>query len=133
VSAAVVVDEFLLPRFGPGYRALLDRILPGAFAQAVADAGTFFEREIPALREWNFGEAELGRIAQPVLAVLGGESDALWPRFGETHRLLLAQLPRVEEVVVPGANHGLPMQNPRAMAESLQDFFDRHPIPTERR
>jgi pimeloyl-ACP methyl ester carboxylesterase len=60
--AEQVVDEFFQPRFGPGYRALLDQILPEAFAQAVADAGTWFERESPALREWAFGETELRRV-----------------------------------------------------------------------
>ena len=43
-GAEVVVDEFLQARW-PGYRATLERALPGAFAQAVADAGTWFERE----------------------------------------------------------------------------------------
>ena len=56
-GAAVVVDEFLRARW-PSYRAELDRALPGAFAQAVADAGTTFEVELPALSDWAFGEAE---------------------------------------------------------------------------
>ncbi len=38
-GAEVVVDEFLQARW-PGYGTTLDRVLPGAFAQAVADAGT---------------------------------------------------------------------------------------------
>jgi hypothetical protein len=32
---------------------------------------------------------ELAGAGVPVLAVLGGESDKLWARFGETHRRLL--------------------------------------------
>jgi pimeloyl-ACP methyl ester carboxylesterase len=127
-SAEVVVDEFLRPRFGPGYRSSLDQAVPGAFHQAVADAGTWFEREIPGLREWTFGEAEIRRITQPVLAVLGGESDALWPRFGETHRLLLMGLPHAEGFVLPKAAHGLQMQNPKGMAEALAGFWARHPV-----
>ena len=126
--AAIVVDEFLKARFGAGYRAALDRVLPGAFAQAVADASTWFELEIPALRDWNFGEAEARRITQPALAVLGGESDALWHRFGETNRLVLTWLPHVEGFVLPGVRHELQMQNPRGMAEALADFYARHPI-----
>ena len=124
-GAAVVVEEFLEPRFGAGYRALLDEVLPGAFAQAVADAGTWFEREIAAIGRWTFGEAELGRIRQPVLAVLGSESDALWPRFGETQRQLLATLRDVQGFILPGATHALQMQNPRGLAEALADFFGR--------
>lgn len=47
VGAAVAVDEFLQARWpGPGYRVALDRVLPGAFSQAVADAESWFEREV---------------------------------------------------------------------------------------
>ena len=49
-GAAPVVDEFLRARW-PGYRAELDQVLPGAFDQAVADAGALFELESPALRD----------------------------------------------------------------------------------
>ncbi len=127
-SAAVVVDEFLQARFGAGYRAALDKVLPGAFAQAVADAATWFKLEIPGFQDWSFSEAEARRITKPALAVLGGGSDALWPRFGETHRLLLEWLPHVQGFVLPGAAHGLQMQNPRGMAEALGDFCTSHPI-----
>jgi len=127
-GAATVVDEFLRARW-PGYRAELDRILPGAFEQAVADAGASFELELPALRDWCFGEAEARRITQPVLVVLGAESGALSPRFGETYRLLLAWLPRAEGHILTGAAHGQQMQDPRGVAEVLAAFYARHPIP----
>lgn len=129
-DAAGTVDAFLQPRFGPGYRAaFLDQALPEAFAQAIADAGTAFERDMPAVGEWAFTEAEARRIIQPVLAVLGSESAALWSRFGETHRLLLRWLPHAEEFVLPGATHAMQVQNPRGMAAALADFFGRHRIP----
>ena len=127
-GAAVVVDEFLQARW-PGYRATLDRVLPGAFAQAVADAGTWFEHELPGQLGWRFGEAEARRISQPTLSVLGGESDALWSRFGETHRLLLGWLPHAEGFVLPGATHFLQIQDPRGMAEALAAFWARHRLP----
>jgi pimeloyl-ACP methyl ester carboxylesterase len=124
-GAAVVVDEFLQARW-PGYRATLDRVLPGAFAKAVADAGTWFEREVSGQLGWRFGEAEAQRISQPTLSVLGGESDALWSRFGETHRLLLAWLPHAEGFVLPGATHFMQLEDPRGMAEVLAAFWARH-------
>jgi pimeloyl-ACP methyl ester carboxylesterase len=127
-GAAVVVDEFLQARC-PGYRATLDRVLPGAFAQAVADAGTWFERELPGQLGWRFGEAEARRISQPTLSVLGGGSDALWSRFGETHRLLLAWLPNTEGFVLPGATHLMQLEDPRGMAEVLAAFWARHQLP----
>jgi pimeloyl-ACP methyl ester carboxylesterase len=126
-GAAVAVDQFLEARW-PGYRAPLDRALPGAFAQAVTDAATAFEGEVPALLGWRFGEAEARRIRQPALSVLGGDSDALWSRFGETHRSLLAWLPRAEACVLPGTTHLMHLEDPRGTAEALAAFWARHPL-----
>ena len=128
-GAEVVVDEFLRARW-PGYRAALDRVLPGAFAQAVADAETWFEREASGQLAWRFGESEARRISQPTFSVLGGQSAALWSRFGETHRLLLAWLPHAEGVVLPGTTHFMQIQDPRGMAEALAAFWTRHPLAT---
>jgi pimeloyl-ACP methyl ester carboxylesterase len=127
-GAEVVVDEFLQARW-PGYRATLDRVLPGAFDQAAADAETWFEREASGQLAWRFGEAEVRRISQPTLSVLGGESDALWSRFGETHRLLLEWLAHAEGFVLPGATHFMQIQNPRGMAQVLAAFLARHRFP----
>ena len=126
-GAEVVIDDFLRQRFGADYRSHLDRVLPGSFAQAVADAATWFEQEVPGLRAWTFEEPEAQRIPQPVVAVLGGESDALWPRFGETQRRLLSSLPNVEGVVLADVNHGMLIQDPAAVAASLATFYRRHP------
>lgn len=123
-----LVDEFLQARFGEGYRASLDRMVPGAFEQAVADAATPFDGEVPALLEWHFGEVEAKRITQPVLAVVGSKSKALWERFDETYRLLLEWVPDVRGFVLPGAAHGMQMQNPRGIAGALADFWAGHPI-----
>ena len=122
--AEILVDEFLQARW-PGYRGALDKILPGAFAQAVADAETAFETDLPGLLEWSFGEDEVRQISQPVLSVLGAKSDALWPRFGEIHELLLAWLPHAEGVIVPNSTHFLPLENSRTMAEVLASFLAR--------
>jgi len=129
-GAEVSVDEFLRARL-PGYRAVLDRELPGAFDQAVADAGTTFECELAGQPDWSFGEAEAQRIGHPTLSVLGGESEALWPRFGEAHRLLLAWLPNAEGFVVPGARHFLQLEYPRVVAEALAAFWARHSLTAE--
>ena len=115
-GAEVVIDDFLKQRFGAGYRPHLDRVLPRSFAQAVTDAATWFEHEIPGLRAWTFEAHQAQRITQPVLAVLGGESDRLWPRFGETQRRLLSSLPNVEAVALPGVSHAMSIQDPAAVA-----------------
>jgi pimeloyl-ACP methyl ester carboxylesterase len=129
LGAEVVVDEFLRARW-PGYRAALDRVLPGAFARAVADAQTWFECEASGQLAWRFGEAEARRIGQPTLSVLGGESAALWSRFEETHRPLMAWLPHAEGSVLSGTTHLMQIQDPRGMAEALAAFWARHPLAT---
>jgi pimeloyl-ACP methyl ester carboxylesterase len=122
------VDRFLQTVVEPEYRSVLDRVVPGAFAQAVADADTFFRIELPALEQWSFTQAEAGRITQPVLAVIGADSHTLWPGWVEVHNLTQAWLPRSEAFVLAGATHGLQMMNPQGMAAGLAGFFARHPL-----
>ncbi len=122
------VDTFRRGTCGPGYRAVLDRVLPGAFDQHVADADTFFGQELPALQQWSFTREHARRIAQPVLAVVGAKSKELDPIWGERHELLLSWLPNVEPFVLPGATHLFQIENPRGMAEGLAAFFARHPL-----
>ncbi len=127
-GAATVVGEFLQARW-PGYRDVLDRALPGAFAQSVADAATPFECELPGLLNWHFGEQEAKRIGQPVLSILGGDSTNLSPRFGETHRLLLEWLPHADGLILPGTTHFPHLEDPRGVAAALAAFWARHRLP----
>jgi pimeloyl-ACP methyl ester carboxylesterase len=55
-------------------KALLDERVPGAVAQAIKDADTFFGIELPALTQWIFGAEQAAAINQPVLSVLGHPS-----------------------------------------------------------
>jgi len=125
---AGAVDIFLRGTCGSGYRGVLDRVVPGAFEQAVADADTFFEQELPALQHWSFGRDDARRVIQPVLAVVGARSLELDPIWGERHQLLLEWLPHVESAVVPEATHLLEVENPRGVAETLAAFFARHSL-----
>ncbi len=123
------IDGCLRVVFGPGYRDGLDRVLPGAFAQAVTDADTFFRFEMPALQQWSFTQADANRIKQPVLSVVGSESHTLWKGRAEVHELVQAWWPReAETFVLQGATHRLQLMNPTGMAEGLAGFFARHPI-----
>jgi pimeloyl-ACP methyl ester carboxylesterase len=128
-GAATAVDEFFQARW-PAYRQALDRVLPGAFAQAVADAAATYELDL-GLLDWRFSEAEARRIAQPALVVLGGGSQDLHPRFLETYRLLLSWLPNAESFILPDATHFLQLEHSshsRGLAEALAAFFARHPL-----
>jgi pimeloyl-ACP methyl ester carboxylesterase len=119
------VDTFLRGVFGPGYRPRLDRRLPDAFDQAVADADAFFAQELPALQAWAFGEDDARRVVQPVLLVLGERTT---PTFPERRELLLSWLPNAELLDLPAASHLLHGDNPAGAAEGLAAFFARHPI-----
>ena len=82
---------------------------------------------------WNYRLFRSGRsasedaahITQPVLAVLGADSEAAtgWPAFGEGHRLLLEWFPQAKPFVLPRAAHLLQVENPHDMAEGLAAFL----------
>jgi 3-oxoadipate enol-lactonase len=121
-------DAFIRWALGPDYRGFLDRLFPGGYAQAVADADTWFAVELPALGEWRFTREDAGRITQPVLAVLGSESAKDWPGWAEAQARVLEWMPQAEPFVLAGANHALEEMDPRGVAEALAAFVARHPI-----
>lgn len=118
------VDDFLTAMGGAGYREPLDRLLPGAFEQAVADADALFTAEFPALGEWGLSAADVKRIDAPVLRIVG-ENTIPW--FVESDALLAEWLPNSERSTIPGVGHFLQMQDPRSVAHSLAAFFARYP------
>jgi pimeloyl-ACP methyl ester carboxylesterase len=122
---AGAVDTFSRGVFGPDYREPLERGLPGAFGQAVADAGAFFAQELPALQQWSFTAEDARRVTQPVLAVHGERSAAT---FAGRLALLESWLPDCRSFELPGATHLLHVQEPAAMAAALAAFFARHPV-----
>jgi len=126
IGAEAMIEEFFRPRFGADWRARFEGEYPELAAQAVAYAGVFFEHEIGAIGTWSIGETDLHRIVHPTLVVLGALSDALWDRFGETHRVLLRALPHAEGFVLPGATHAMQLDNPRALAAAISAFCERH-------
>lgn len=124
-DTAIAVQTFLRGTCGPNARPVLENVLPGAVQQLVEDADTFFGHELPALRQWTFGPDEARRITQPVLAVLGENSDF---RFQERQQLLLEWLPNVEPFLLVNAGHLLHLENPRGLAQGMVAFLARHPI-----
>ncbi len=106
-------------------RALLDERLPGAVAQAVKDADTFFGIELPALAEWAFGPAQAAAIDRPVLSVLGADTQPLWVEVAE---FLRTWVPRVEERAIDGVGHLLHVQRPEPVARAMGEFLGRHPM-----
>lgn len=119
-------DAFCSTVIGPDYRELAERTQPpGSIESAFADIDTFFQVEIPALRDWQMTAADAARIQAPVLAMVGGESG---PIFYEVQAALESWFPQAETLVVPQAAHSMPLMNPRAVAEGLVHFLAKHPF-----
>ena len=122
-------DATLRVAVGPAYRGFLDELIPGAYAQVLADADTVFAVEMPSLGEWRFTQEEARRITQPVLAVLGSESARDWAGWPEVQARVQEWMPHAEPFVLKGSNHALQEAHPRGVAEAMAAFFARHPIP----
>jgi pimeloyl-ACP methyl ester carboxylesterase len=109
----------------PTCRALLEERTPGAVARAVEDADTFFGVELPALTEWEFGSQQAAAIDQPVLSVLGSQTQPLWVEVAD---FLRSSLPHVEELTIDGVGHLLHAQRPEPVARGMAEFLQRNPI-----
>lgn len=109
----------------PVCRALLEEGAPGTVAQAVKDAVTFFEVELPALGDWSFGPEQARRITQPVLSVYGTETEQLWVEVAEFLRTNVAH---VEDCEIDGVGHLLHGQRSEPVARGMAAFLARHPL-----
>ena len=101
-------------------RAVLEAHLPGAVAQAIKDADTFFGIELPALTQWAFGPEQAAAINQPVLSVLGTQTQPLWVEVAD---FLRSSLPHVEECTIDGVGHLLHIQRPEPVARGMAEFL----------
>jgi pimeloyl-ACP methyl ester carboxylesterase len=106
-------------------RALIEEHVPGGVAQAMQNADTFFGSYLPALSAWQFGPEQAAAISQPVLSVLGTETEQL---FVEGHELLHSWFPQVEDCTIEDVAHLLHMQRPEPVAQGVAEFFAHHPM-----
>jgi len=106
-------------------RALLDERIPGAVAQTIADVETFFGVELPALGAWTFDAGQAARVSQPVLSVVGAETQPLWIEVADRLRSGCGQ---VEECTIEGAGHLLHIQRSAPVATCLAAFLGRHAL-----
>jgi pimeloyl-ACP methyl ester carboxylesterase len=86
-DAEGAVHGFLALEGDRNWREAIDRTVPGGITQAVKDAATFFETELPSGPQWTFGPERAAAITCPVLSVLGSHSS---PLFVEGRQLLHA-------------------------------------------
>ena len=104
-------------------RAVLEECVPGAVAQAIKDADTFFGIELPALTEWTFGTEQAAAIRCPVLSVFGTDTQPLWVDVAE---FLRSSLPHVEDCPIDGVGHLLHIQRPKPVARAMTKFLARN-------
>lgn len=106
-------------------QAVIEQHIPGGVAQALTNVDTFFGSYLPALSAWPFGPPQVAAISQPMLSVVGTESDQ-W--FVDSHALLHAWFPQVEDCRIEGVGHLLHIQRPEPVARGVAEFFARHPL-----
>jgi pimeloyl-ACP methyl ester carboxylesterase len=104
-------------------RALLEERIPGAIAQSVADADTFFGIELPSLAQWTFDAEKAAGVRSPVLSVSGSQTLPLWVEVAD---FLRSTLPRVEDCTIEGVGHLLHIQRPQPVAEAMARFLIRN-------
>jgi pimeloyl-ACP methyl ester carboxylesterase len=105
-------------------RAVIEERVPGGADRALEEADFFFGIDLPALTAWTFGPEQAASVTQPVLSVLGTDSERL---FVEGRDLLRSWFPQLDELALAGAGHLLHIERPRSAAEGLAEFFGRHP------
>jgi pimeloyl-ACP methyl ester carboxylesterase len=106
-------------------RSLLEKRIPGAVAQSIKDADSFFGVELPAMAAWTFSREQAAAINRPVLSVHGTETNPLWVEVAE---FLRVSLPYVEDCTIEGVTHLLQIQRPEPIARAMADFMARNPI-----
>jgi pimeloyl-ACP methyl ester carboxylesterase len=109
----------------PCCREVIDQYVPGGVARAMKDADNTFGSYLPALQAWQFGPDQAAAVSQPLLSVLGAETQ---PLFVDGAELLRAWFPPVEECRIEDVGHLLHMQRPEPVARGLAEFFGRHPM-----
>jgi pimeloyl-ACP methyl ester carboxylesterase len=118
---------FLETRAGGAFRGVLNWLTTtGEFDQAVQDADTFLQIEMPAAYRWNFTPDDARRVKQPVLSILGAHSPE---RAQKVNEILTKWIPQTETATLPNAEHALPLMDPPGIANALSAWFARHPVP----
>jgi pimeloyl-ACP methyl ester carboxylesterase len=117
---AVAAEQFLGVVLGEDARSLLDRHLPAAYEDTIANADQFFQVELPAAAQWSFGDDDARGIGLPILNAVGTETE---PRFVQTALLVQSLFPDAVRVEVPGVGHLMMAEDPTAVAARLAEFW----------
>lgn len=120
------LQAFLQTRAGEAFRDVLDFLLKtGEFETAVRDADTFLQIEMPASYRWEFSPQKASQLKVPVLSILGAHSPV---RAQKVEEFLISWIPHTEKLVLPGAEHALPLMDPPGIAAALATWFAKYPM-----
>jgi hypothetical protein len=119
-DAEGAVHGFLALVGDRNWRAAIEQTVPGGIDQAVKDAATFFETELPGAPSWSFGPEQAAAVTCPVLSVLGSHGS---PLFVQSRQLLHAWFPACQDADIAGLAHLLQMQAPGPVAAAIAAFL----------
>jgi pimeloyl-ACP methyl ester carboxylesterase len=103
----------------PDALEVLARLIPGGYEQAVRDADTFFQIEVPALQAWRPAES-LATYSGPVLHMMGSKT---WPIFFEVRDIVHRFLPQTEDAMLETTHFH--QEDPSATAATIASFLAR--------
>jgi pimeloyl-ACP methyl ester carboxylesterase len=106
-------------------RATLEAQVPGIVEQSIKDADTFFGIELPSLAQWDLDAERARAIRQPVLSVVGSDTQPLWV---EVAAFLDANVPHIRTAKIDGVGHLLHLQHTDPVAAAIADFLRSHPM-----
>jgi pimeloyl-ACP methyl ester carboxylesterase len=120
-DAAAAVDDFMQIVSGPRWRELTEAGAPGGSEQAIRDAATFFEFELPGAVAWQCDVEKAKSYSGPVLFVRGEKT----PKFhAEAGPVISEWFPQAEDRVIVNATHMVMLDNPEDAAKCIAEFFD---------
>lgn len=103
-------------------RYLIDKVLPGAFEQAVEDIDSLFKIDMPAMQSWKVTAKDIKRrlIDKSILSVLGSNSH---PMFQEAYKVVLEWFPQAEPFILPNSIHWLQLTKPNWLSRGIISFL----------
>lgn len=116
-------DVFFRAVASPSWRDDIAQGLPQGPEQVSRNAHVFFEDELPAFQGYLIGEADVSSLDMPILYVVSESETDYGMGHHDRLELIRTWLPETEPLVVPEADHALPMQQPEIIANAIASFL----------